>query len=155
MTLLEDLQYAVNCAVLEAMDKVLVSHFGPGAMVRDADLPKLFPGVKATTEVCLRNVHALLPETLDVSADTMVRTRRELDDTLIRLGKFTQAEIELIRHVKANGASSHDEDMDAGRSKAMLDLLDRDLLGIDENGTLSIKQGCLQVTVALPVLSAA
>jgi hypothetical protein len=61
---LEDLKYEVNCAVLKAIDDILIPRFGKECMVTDGDLPSILPHVERLTEKRLRAYYDLLPESL-------------------------------------------------------------------------------------------
>lgn len=99
MTRLEELKFAVNNAVLEAMDAKLTellpelaSAIGKRCWVTDKMLPRLLPYIEATVEAALREIYDLLPESLDVDPVFVAKTRQQLTDSLARVAALKQTQ---------------------------------------------------------------
>ena len=95
MTKLNDLQFAVNRAVLDAIDTTVKAWLiEDGTMapdqvqsgeVKDEDLPRLLPDIEAVTDTVLRRICEGLPEHLDVPEELRERTGRQLKESRRRV----------------------------------------------------------------------
>lgn len=88
MTRLEEIKYEVNCAVLEAIDAKIAEflpHFKQKTWVLDKHLPALLPAVERATEMAMREVYDLLPESMSYEPEFVEHTRQQLEDSLQRV----------------------------------------------------------------------
>lgn len=89
MTRLEEIKFEVNCAAFEAMDeklRELLPAFGERrTWITDKLLPRLLPALEQATELALREVYDLMPESLDVEPEIVERTRQQLENSLQRV----------------------------------------------------------------------
>lgn len=95
MTQLDDIKFAVNCAVFEAIDeklRELLPEFGGGIWVKDKHLPQIIPTLEHFTETLLREPYDLLPESLNVDPAFIERSRQQLNDSLARVKALGRVE---------------------------------------------------------------